>query len=221
MTDVQTPQEESPEKLLFYKDIEFYSASVAAWYNSSLEHDKSLLTLSAGGIGLLISFGDGLKSQWSFTLYVLAIISFIVSLISVLLIFQGNKNHIIKLFSGEDFDNPYLAWMDKIAMWSFALGVIFAAIIGVSTAYQQLSKEKAMSGNTPKTTRAVAMESVNGVQLLQKSFTGAQQLRPQAAATSNLTPSSSSNTTQQPAQAASATPQAGVSGTQSSNSSGK
>ena len=37
------------------KKIEFYAASVAAWYESSLEHDKSLLTLSAGGIGLLIT----------------------------------------------------------------------------------------------------------------------------------------------------------------------
>lgn len=197
MTDAQTPPEESSEKLIFYKDIEFYSASVSAWYNSSLEHDKSLLTLSAGGIGLLISFGDDLKSQWSFILYILAIVSFIVSLISVLLIFQGNKNHIIKLFGGEDFDNPYLAWMDKIAMWSFALGVIFAAIIGVSTAYQQLLKEKVMSGNTPKTTRGVAMDSVNGVQLLQKSFTGVQQLKPQAAPVSTATQATTASANQQ------------------------
>jgi hypothetical protein len=35
------------------KEIAFYTAGVTAWYNTSLEHDKSLFTLSAGGIGLL------------------------------------------------------------------------------------------------------------------------------------------------------------------------
>lgn len=37
------------------KRVEFYSAGLAAWYATRLEHDKSLLTLSAGGIGLLMT----------------------------------------------------------------------------------------------------------------------------------------------------------------------
>lgn len=37
------------------KQVEFYSQGVAAWFNSALEHDKSLLTLSVAGIGVLLA----------------------------------------------------------------------------------------------------------------------------------------------------------------------
>jgi hypothetical protein len=37
------------------KEVEYYAAQVNAWLNTKFEHDKSLLTLSAGGLGLLIS----------------------------------------------------------------------------------------------------------------------------------------------------------------------
>lgn len=50
------------------KDIQFYAASVTAWFNTRLEHDKSLLALSAGGIGLLVTLLTtvGVKSIESF-----------------------------------------------------------------------------------------------------------------------------------------------------------
>lgn len=207
MTDEQATQEETPRKLNFYKEIEFYSAGVAAWYSSSLEHDKSLLTLSSGGIALLITFVSGLNSYWLITLYVLAILSFIACLVSVLLIFKGNKDHIAKLINGDDFRNPYLDRLDGIAMWGFGLGVIFAAIIGISNAFQQYSKEKVMSDEKPKVTRGIAMDSFSGAQLLQKSFTNAHQLKPQATSGIAANPTSQSNT-QQPATSAQQKPSA-------------
>ena len=78
------------------KKIEFYAASVSAWYVSSLEHDKSLLTLSAGGIGLLITLLTtvGLGTAEALVLYVGAISSFVVALISVLRVFRGNQKYI-------------------------------------------------------------------------------------------------------------------------------
>ena len=44
----------SPDETTRLKEVEFYAANVGAWLNTSLEHDKSILTLSAGGIGLLV-----------------------------------------------------------------------------------------------------------------------------------------------------------------------
>lgn len=196
MAEEHTSQEDALRKLNFHKEIEFYSGGVAAWYNSSLEHDKSLLTLSAGGIALLITFVSGLNSCWLLTLYVLAIFSFIACLISVLLIFKGNKDHISKLINGDDFRNPYLDKLDSVAMWGFGFGVIFAAIIGISNAYQQYSKEKVMSDVKPKTVTGVAMDSFSGAQLLQKSFTNAHQLKPQAASNAAPIPQSQGNTQQ-------------------------
>jgi hypothetical protein len=183
------------------EEIEFYSASVSAWYNSSLEHDKSLLTLSAGGIGLLITLlttGGLNNSYMTLTLYVLAILAFIVCLISVLLIFNGNKTHIVKLFQGEDvLNDDYLEKLDKIAIWSFIIAVVFASIVGVATAYKQVKKEINMTDKTIKTTSGIAQDSFKGAQMLQKSFTGAQQLKPQATSSGSSTSAVSSNSTQQ------------------------
>lgn len=44
------PQDPEAEKL---ERVEFYAASVAAWYATALEFDKTMITLSAAAIGLL------------------------------------------------------------------------------------------------------------------------------------------------------------------------
>lgn len=45
----------TPQEIEDLKTVEYYSAAVTAWFNTALEHDKSILTLAAGGIGLLIT----------------------------------------------------------------------------------------------------------------------------------------------------------------------
>ena len=37
------------------KSVAYYTESVAAWYQTKLERDKSILTISAGAIGLMIT----------------------------------------------------------------------------------------------------------------------------------------------------------------------
>ncbi|MFA7350835.1 MAG: hypothetical protein WC009_08750 [Methylotenera sp.] len=183
------------------EELEFYSASVNAWYSTALEHDKSLLTLSAGGIGLLITLltMDEIKSCLTLVLYSIAMVCFVICLISVLKIFNGNREHIIKLFQGDDnLHDPKLERLDKIAFWSFIFGVVFSVIVGITTAYQQFSKkEPNMTDNKSKTTRGIAQDSFSGVQNLQKSFTGVQQLKP-AATPNSTTQASQPAPTQQP-----------------------
>ena len=79
----------TPEEVSDQKDIQFHAGSVAAWYASSLEFDKSLLALSAAGIGLLLTLltTDRITSVVMVVLYVIAIIFFLASLLSVLAIF--------------------------------------------------------------------------------------------------------------------------------------
>ena len=47
------------DEVLKQKSIEFYAASVNAWYASALEHDKSIFGLAAGGIALLTKDSTG------------------------------------------------------------------------------------------------------------------------------------------------------------------
>lgn len=84
----------TPEEIKNQKEVEFYAASVNAWFNTSLEHDKSLFTLSAGGIGLLLTLLTtvGLSSAESLVLYIGAILSFLSAIIAILLIFSLQPN---------------------------------------------------------------------------------------------------------------------------------
>lgn len=182
------------------KKIEFYAASVSAWYASSLENDKSLLTLSAGGIGLLITLLTtvGLGTAEALVLYVGAISSFVVALISVLRIFRGNQKHIEDILIGKNpSTDPALSRLDVTAIWSFGLGVLFTAVIGISAAIHSFTtKEKIMANETTKIITTVPLrESFNGAANLQsggdlgRSFNGAGNLQPQPAAQTTTAPS--------------------------------
>ena len=74
------------------KEISYYSNLVQAWISTKMEKDKSLLALSAGGIGLLVTLltTSSLKENWIIFLYISAIVSFIIVLISTIIIFDKN-----------------------------------------------------------------------------------------------------------------------------------
>lgn len=119
------------------KEVEFYAATVNAWLTTRFELDKSLLTLSAGGIGLIITLVStlGVRSVESLILSLLTMICFIITLSCVLLIFHRNAVYIQETVkTGSSSSNPVLAILDRIALFSFVAGVVLAAVIGFSTA---------------------------------------------------------------------------------------
>lgn len=190
------------EEIESQKRVEYYAASINAWFNTSLEHDKNLLTLSAGGIGLLLTLLTtvGLSSAEALVLYICAITSFVVALVAILVVFRRNRTHIEDILSGKSTSNdPLLTKLDATALWAFGIGVLFTAIIGIAAAVHSYStKEKTMTNETTKKTETVPLrESFNGANNLQpstdfkKSFNGAGNLQPQPAA-STTTPAVSS-----------------------------
>jgi len=116
------------------KHVEFYSATVNAWLNTRFEHDKSLLTLSAGAIGLLIALMPGVKSTEALILYIIALLCFLVCLGSILWIFKRNATYLENLVSGGSSQDNILKILDKIAAAAFMLGALLSSIIGISTA---------------------------------------------------------------------------------------
>ena len=171
------------------QEVEFYAAGVTAWYNTRLEHDKSLLALSAGGIGLLITLLTtiGVSSAKGLALHLLAMFSFLLCLGAILIIFKKNSKHIEDVLKTgtQPFDDPLLAKLDNIAIAAFAAGIIFSSVIGVSAAINSYSnKEKAMANENKQKTSFV--DSVNGVSNLKptgelnKSFNGVNTLKPAA-----------------------------------------
>jgi hypothetical protein len=130
------------------KEVAFYTANLEAWFETRFEHDKSLLTLSAGAIGLLLTLIStvGVNSIESLILHILALFSFITCLASLLAIFKLNSAHLENVVKGKLESDPVLGFLDKTAIFTFMAGVIFSSIIGISTAVTKYTeKEKAMS----------------------------------------------------------------------------
>ncbi len=80
MTDQDKKQNREIE---IAKDVELYAAMTAGWINTMLERDKSLITLSAGGVGLLITLIStvGVKTQFILILYIAGLIAFVICLL--------------------------------------------------------------------------------------------------------------------------------------------
>lgn len=182
------------------KEVEFYSASVNAWYNTQLEHDKNLLTLSAGGIGLLITLLTtvGVSSVEGFFLYVLALFCFVLCVGSVLVIFKQNGKYIEYLVKGDvPPNNPLLQSLDSVAIYSFAFGVVFAAVVGVAAAITSFQNKESVMASKPTSGKTFAQDSFSGAknvapqQVIKKSFTGAEALKPSTPNSNSSTSSSS------------------------------
>lgn len=176
------------------KQVEFYSQGVAAWFNSALEHDKSLLTLSVAGVGVLVSIMQtAIDSVCTLILFIGALLSFTVCLASVLWIFKRNKKHIVDVFNGQTTDDPVLGILDDCASTSFLVAMLLSVLLGISSAtITYTSKGKTMATDNSKTAAQSlpTYDSVNGLAKLnpvtesfnqmanmQKSFQGMAQLQ--------------------------------------------
>lgn len=183
-TQVKTHQMSEQEK-----EVQWYSAAVNAWFSTRMEHDRSLLTLSAGAIGLLITLLStvGVNSVEGALLYGAAMLSFLVSLASALWIFKRNGIHLTEIIRSNATGDPVLRMLDAVAIGSFFFGVVLSSIIGISAAAHSLQlSEVGMSGEQKTQDQSQNLhESFNGAASmrptqghLKKSFDGAMALRP-------------------------------------------
>ena len=105
---------------------------VTASLDNRMEIDKSILALSAAGIGLLVtiattvSLRPGLQ-QWFGGL---AVGAFLIAMISVLPIFSGNVKLINNMFAGDMSLDKSLKRLDYVKAWSFGTGVVFTCAVG-------------------------------------------------------------------------------------------
>ncbi len=190
------------------KEVQFYAAKANAWFNTKLEYDKSILILSAGAIGLLITLLTtvGVKSITLLILFIATLFSFIVCLISILAIFLRNAKYLELLIKGKKTNDTMLGYLDAVTIFSFILGIILATIIGISIAANNvITKEITMSIKDDKTNKTVELkESFNGANnlspansdALSKSFNGAQNVAPPPEDSGSSTSTDNTETTQ-------------------------
>ena len=191
----------SPEEFQQAKAVEYYASGVNAWYTTTLEHDKAIFALSAGGIGLLITLLTtiGVSSAAALVLYVSAIVCFVLSLVSVLVIFKRNRTHIERAFASTGPSNDTSLYvLDWVAVVAFGVGALLCAIVGVAAAIESYNtrKEREM---------AIEQKIESTVDLGRRSFNGIGRLRPEPIAASPA-PAPASTPAQAPAQEIAPTP---------------
>jgi len=172
----------TPEAISQQKGIQFYSAAVQAWINTSLELDKSLLALSGGGIGLLVTLLStvGVSKDWLVGLYVAAMLALLCCIAAVLKVFLKNKPHIERVLKDEHGRDPVLDRWDSFARWSFAGGAVLTTIIGISTAWLSFSTKEAQVANERLTREGTVDfgKSLSGIGSLKPNIGGSAPAQP-------------------------------------------
>jgi hypothetical protein len=164
--------------------IQFQSQSYASFYNTTMEKDKSILTLSVAGLGFLITLLklSGRIAYYELAFFVVAAICFMISIYCIIQIFGKNSEFIIDLVNKRDVQiKQYeLSILDKKAIKSFYLGIVMSLLLGASTSITLASnREVAMSGNNEQKQSKTIFFKDSSLKAtdLHKSFQGATDLQ--------------------------------------------
>ncbi len=184
------------------KDIEYYSNLVNAWFNTKLEKDKSILSISAGGLGLLVTLIStiGVNNLTELILFIIAIFLFMISIVSMISIFERNSKRLENEVANNNSKDLFLGLLDKIGSLSFSIAIIITFIIGVSVSIHSFNKKKesqVIKENKIITTTVPSNEIV-------KSFNDVNRMKPNPSINPTITngeQSNSTNTQTQPSNA--------------------
>ncbi len=121
-------------------NIEYKSQTYNAFYTTSMEKDKSILTVAVAGLGFLIAIiqSEQLKPT-GLTVWLLAIscLCYLISIFLLLTIFKCNKDYLINLATdnhdGTEGWNKKLTRLDGAASISFYLAIMHSVALGIVT----------------------------------------------------------------------------------------
>lgn len=146
-SETQKKKKLEASKIKKEKELIFYGALVNAWVNTRMEKDKSILTLSVGGIGVLITLLSIVNNlaYWQILIFGLGITAFLISVICMLFIFGKNSSLIEAQIKEEKEDkktNTLLATLDKVVMFMFLTGVIMSICIALTIGVMKIGENK-------------------------------------------------------------------------------
>jgi len=161
------------------KNVQHYTVLLSAWIQTRMERDKTLVALSAGGIGLLVTIltAVGLPSLWMILLYLGAFSGFFVTIWTSIKIYQLNSEkleHELRGYDSPTYKSIDLEPYDRRSFLGFALGALFAIAIGVSSAI--LAYLGAEEPHVSRKTQEMKPQEVPE----RRSLDGIEKLRPQA-----------------------------------------
>lgn len=117
-----------------------------AWVDTRMEKDKTLLTLSAGGVGLLVTLltGFGARSSLQLGMFALSGVAFLIAMLTAVVVFERNAKHIEDVLNGASVgDDSMLVRLDVILMGAFLLGVVGLAVIAGESGWASFVERRA------------------------------------------------------------------------------
>lgn len=182
--------------------VEFKSQSYASFYNTSMEKDKSILTLSVGGIGFLVTLINLSKSigYLDLIIFALAALFFLVSIYCIITMFGKNAEYIVDLTQDRNVEvkDYQLKKLDKIAIYSFYCAIVLSIVLGVVTSKSLVDKGERKVNDKTKIEQLIQ----SGVKPANESFQNASQLGKSLAGATGLNPQTSAQATTQTSQSA-------------------
>lgn len=163
------------------KNVAHFSILLGWWIQSRMEFDKTLLTLSSVGIGLLITILITLGAQSSIDsllliLFIGAFLGFVTCIGSTLTTYRLNSQYIEGELKTKDSAEVTLKLknFDKLNLGSFILGIVFFFAIGVVATLETFEKK----GDTNMANEKETTQLPTG-DTFKKSLEGLSNLRPE------------------------------------------
>lgn len=141
------------------KNIAHYSQILGAWIQTNIEHDKILITLSAAGVGLLVTILStvGSSSLSELLLFGLSLIFFIFTIWMKLKTLEENAERIEQELRAPEggskelnLSQKKLRRLDKYSKRIFVAAVVCAATIGIIKGIHTLTLENQEMPNNPE-----------------------------------------------------------------------
>ena len=181
------------------KRIAFYTEIVGAWIETRMERDRAILTLSAAGIGLLVTIltTTSLPARWLIYVYALAGSAFLVACLTCVSVFSKNARHLEEIVQKRSGIGEGLERHDLVSAITFGIGVLAFIVIGVSSAYYKIQGQEGSA--LPKIEQKTSgQNSSEGT----KSLSGVEKLSPasQEKPTTPAQPAAAPETTSAPIQ---------------------
>lgn len=172
------------------KNLAFYSVMLGAFIQTKMERDKTLVTVSLGGLGYLITTVTyvGLSSLWDLALFIGGFAGFMLTVVAALVIYNRNAELIeYELRGGASIQSkprPDLKQLDRFIVTFFSVALLCAIFVGSKIGW---SKYMASTDKSIKSTQTQVQESLEGVGRLhpanneyQRSVHGLENLAPSA-----------------------------------------
>jgi hypothetical protein len=164
-----------------------------------MERDRAILTLSAAGIGLLVTILTitSLPARWLIYVYALAGAAFLVACLTCVSVFSQNARHLEEIVQKRSGIGEGLERHDLASAISFGIGVLAFIVIGVSSAYYKIQSQEGSA--VPKIEQKTSgQNSSEGT----KSLSGVEKLSPasQEKPTTPAQPAAAPETTSAPIQ---------------------